>query len=436
MRSLQRVARPFALVATVALLAMAGTVSAQEKVFRIGVLYDLSGPNAASGGRAASIGTQLAIDMINERGGVEGYRIVPVVADAGSSVDTALAEVRRLIADENVDMIMGGNTSRECVALAGTAETAGSFMWITVCIATSVLRDRDLTYVFRPQMDSDEAGEASCRFLMENAGSAMGVEASEIRVAIIYEDGAYGTDVAAANKRACGELGLPVVLKEGFRTNSSDLGGLIGRLKEAHPDVVLHTAYYPDIVVFLKQAAELDLAFDALIGQGAGYAHIDQLVAEFGDDVDFLFNVDPAPAQLIDPATLAPGLGALTEALVAHYREETGHAEVPSHASQGFNNAWIFLTDVLPRAITTHGGVDPDALRQAALETDIAEGGTIMGYGVKFLGPGDAMAGQNKRAFPVVMQYHGGVTEIVWPSELRTIDPVLRLPDGHTFAPN
>ena len=46
----------------------------------------------------------------------------------------------------------------------------------------------------------------------------------------------------------------------------------------------------------------------------------------------------------------------------------------------------------MAQAIKKHGGYDPEALRKAALETDIAEGGTIQGYGVKFFPPGTPMA--------------------------------------------
>ena len=74
--------------------------------------------------------------------------------------------------------------------------------------------------------------------------------------------------------------------------------------------------------------------------------------------------------------------------MVDRYKKQTGVDEVPPHASMGFNQTWIFLNDVLPRAIKDHGGFDPEALRQAALETDIPEGGTIQGYGVKFFAPG------------------------------------------------
>jgi branched-chain amino acid transport system substrate-binding protein len=108
--------------------------------------------------------------------------------------------------------------------------------------------------------------------------------------------------------------------------------------------------------------------------------------------------------------------------------------EVPPHVSMGFNQSWIFFTDVLPRAIKKYGGVDAESLRKAALDTDIPVGGTIQGYGVKFFPPGTPMAGQNERSSPVVMQYNGNDTYVVWPSAIKTKDPVLPLPKGHAYG--
>src|SRR5438094_7238880 len=63
------------------------------------------------------------------------------------------------------------------------------------------------------------------------------------------------------------------------------------------------------------------------------------------------------------------------------------------------------MSEVLPRAIKKHGGIDAEALRKAALEVDLPEGGTMLGFGVKFEGESGPMAGQNDRAFPVILQY-------------------------------
>jgi branched-chain amino acid transport system substrate-binding protein len=237
------------------------------------------------------------------------------------------------------------------------------------------------------------------------------------------------------NESKCKELGMQIVHKEAYSATATDLSALVTKLRRARPDIILHTGYNPDITLFLRQAKEAGLKFSALIGHGAGYSQIDKLYETFKGDVDYLLNVDPVAAQLLDPKTLKPGLGDLTAEMVRRYKAETGANELPPHVSMGFNQAWIFFTDVLPRAIKKYGGYDPEALRKAALDTDIPEGGTIQGYGVKFNPPGTPMAGQNARSTPVVMQYVKGVTKIAWPTSIRTIDPVLPLPKGHAFAP-
>lgn len=422
------------LLAAAAAVVFAGTAAAQDKEIKIGVIYDYTGPFAGGGSLPAAIGTKHAIDIINERGGVEGYKINAIYSDAQSRAEVAINEATRLLEEENVDLIMGVYSSAHCVPMAQRVNAQKRFMWANVCIASAVFKDRSLEYVFRAQVHSDQFGEASCTFLNEVAEEKLGTSPSDLRVAIIYEDGPYGTGVAAGNEAQCKEYGMNVVLKEGYAATAPDLSSLVTKLRRERADVILHTGYNPDITLFLRQARELGLRWKALIGHGAGYGQLDRLLDSFGDDSNYIFNVDPVSAQLLDPSTLAPGLGELIGEMVERYKAETGAQEVPPHTSMGFNQTWIFLDDVLPRAIRDHGGIDAEALRKASLETDIPDGGTIQGYGVKFFEPGHSMAGQNERSTPVVMQYVDGETKIVWPTPLRTADPVIPLPAGHAYA--
>ncbi len=416
-------------VAAILLFASAATAD-----IRIGVIYDHTGAFAAGGSKAAAIGNKIAIDMINEKGGIEGHKIIPIEADAQSKTDVAINEAERLLNDAKVDLLMGVYSSAHCVPMAARVDAAKKFMWANVCVASAVFKDKNLQYVFRPQVHSDQFGEASCSFISENAKSKLNKDAKDIKVAIIHEDGPYGVGVAMGNESKCKELGIQVVHKEGYAATSPDLSALVTKLRRTQPDIILHTGYNPDITLFLRQSKEAGLKFAALIGHGAGYGQIDKLIETFKDDVNFVYNVDPVAAQLLDPKTLKPGLGDLTAEMVKRYKAETKANEVPPHVSMGFNQAWIFLTDVLPRAIKKHGGFGPEALRKAALETDIPDGGTVQGYGVKFNPPGHKMAGQNERSSPVVMQYIKGETKIVWPAAIRTVDPVLPLPPGHAYA--
>ena len=47
---------------------------------KIGVIYDHTGAFAAGGSKAAAIGNKIAIDMVNEKGGVAGHKIIPIEA--------------------------------------------------------------------------------------------------------------------------------------------------------------------------------------------------------------------------------------------------------------------------------------------------------------------------------------------------------------------
>ena len=408
---------------------------AQAEAVRIGVIYDLSGPFAAGGSLACSIGTQIAIDLVNEKGGVGGkYKVVPVNADSQSKADVAINEVERLIGQEKVDIINGVYASAHAVPLAAKIEQQKKILWITTAVSTAVFKDKNLHYVFRAQIHSDQYGQAFAGFLSEHAKARLGMEPKDVKIAIIHEDGPYGVGVAEGTERFGKDKGLQIVMREGYSATAPDLSSLVTKLKRAGADVISHVGYNPDITLFLRQARENGLRFKMLVGNGAGYSQLDKLRATFGKDIDNFCNIDPVPAQLLDPKSLAPGVGDLTKIMVDRYKAKTNANDVPPHCSMGFNQTWVLLNNVLPVAKDKYGGFDAEAVRKAALDVDIPAGGTIQGYGVKFYRPGTQMSGQNERSTPVVMQNAGEHISVVWPTNIKTQDPVLPLPSSSVYA--
>ena len=198
----------------VATMALAGSAMAQGKQIKIGVIFDMSGALAAGGSNASYLGTKYAIDIINERGGVEGYKIVPIYVDAQSKTEVAINETERLVNQEKVDVVMGVFSSAQCVPMAQRLDQAKKFMWANVCVSSAVFKDKNLKYIFRGQVHSDQMGEASCKFLAENAKTKFGKDVGDLKVAIIYEDGPYGAGVAMGNEVNCNQLGMQITLKE------------------------------------------------------------------------------------------------------------------------------------------------------------------------------------------------------------------------------
>jgi branched-chain amino acid transport system substrate-binding protein len=118
---------------------------AEAETVRLGVIYDLTGPFAAGGSVASSVGTQIAIDLVNEKGGVGGkYKIVPVAADSQSKPEVAINEAERLISQEKIDIINGIYASSHAVPLASKVEQQKKILWITTAVATAVFKDKNL----------------------------------------------------------------------------------------------------------------------------------------------------------------------------------------------------------------------------------------------------------------------------------------------------
>jgi ABC-type branched-subunit amino acid transport system substrate-binding protein len=425
------------LIAAGVVLGMAVSAQAQEnqeKKIKIGVIFDLTGPLAGGGSELQYTGVKIMLDHYVKTG-VEGYKVEAVYADAQSKPDVAINEAVRLLEQEKVDMLLGFYASAECVPAAAKVEQLKKFMWITTCISSAVLEGRNLRYVFRPQPSGRQFGLASTGFVAAYSKEKFGKEPKDLRIAIIHEDGAYGVDVASGTEEGAKKAGFNVVLKEGYSATAPDLSSLVTKLKRAHPDVIFHTGYNPDITLFLRQAREVGLRFKALIGHGAGYGVYDKLKEAVGSDANYFFNVDPISIWLTNQQALKPGLAPIVKMIGDEYvKARPGTTIKSAHVGMAASNTYVLLTEVLPRAIKASGGIDSEALRKAALSVDLPEGGTMLGFGVKFEDEKESAPGQNERAFPVIIQYVDDKPYVVWPKSLQTREPVLPLPPSSPYA--
>src|SRR6202171_3347427 len=422
------------LVVAVAALGMAASAQAQEKKIKIGVIYDLTGPLAGGGSELQYIGAKIMLDQYAKTG-VEGYKVEAISADAQSKPDVAINEAVRLVEQEKVDMLLGFFSSAQCVPVAARVEQLKKFMWITTCISSAVLDNKNFKYIFRPQASGDQFGLMTTDFIAQNAVAKFGKEPKDLRVAIIHEDGAYGVDVSKGNEAGAKKAGFNIVMKEGYSATAPDLSALVTKLKRARPDVIFHTGYNPDITLLLRQAREQGLKFGALVGHGAGYGVYEKLKEGLGPDANYIFNTDPISIWLANQKSMDPKLPPIIKTVGEEFdKVKPGVAIRSAHVGIAASNTYVFLAEVLPRAIKQYGAIDSEALRKAALDVDIPEGGTMLGYGVKFYREGDQFAGQNERSFPGVLQYIDDKSYVVWPQGQIQRGPVLPLPAGTTFS--
>ena len=113
------------------------TAGAQE-TWRIGALYPLTGGLALLGNENLN-GARIAVDMINEKGGVLGKKVELVQGDA-STPDKAQSEAERLSSLENLQIITGTYSSGLSYAASQVVERRGGLYWETGGIADGLTK--------------------------------------------------------------------------------------------------------------------------------------------------------------------------------------------------------------------------------------------------------------------------------------------------------
>ncbi|MCK9392514.1 MAG: ABC transporter substrate-binding protein, partial [Syntrophales bacterium] len=353
------------LLAIMLVIAISCPVSsfAQQKEVKVGVLYSLTGAFSPAGGKPGFNGTMIAVDMINARGGVAGkVKLVPVVADTQSNPDVAIREVERLISVEKVPVITGVFASSISQPVAPICEKNKRVFWITISIADTILEDRHQKYVFRVQPRATDWGRTTARFARDNYKNFGYTSPKQMRVAILHEDSSYGVACNRGATEILNQEKMNVVFREAYSHTIKDMSSIILKLKKAQPDVILHTAYFPDLVLFMRQAREMGLKWKLDIGHGAGHANFAELEKSLGTGmVNYLCNVDPKPAQKFPARTANPDMDSLRKEFLDRYQTKHGTRDPETHATQGFAHAWVLFNNVMPVALQKYGKIDAES---------------------------------------------------------------------------
>ncbi len=114
--------RRFAVIAILWPLATGATLAAEP--IRVGAFLAVTGKAAFLGGPEKNT-LELYVAKINEAGGIDGRPIALTVYDTGGQAKEALTYVKRLIEQDKVDVIIGGTSTGETMAVIKTVEEAG-----------------------------------------------------------------------------------------------------------------------------------------------------------------------------------------------------------------------------------------------------------------------------------------------------------------------
>jgi branched-chain amino acid transport system substrate-binding protein len=211
--------------------AVPGVVNSAEPI-RIGITTILSGPTADRG-QSEQYGAQLALNQINQAGGVLGRPVEAFYADNACKPAIGVPATQRLIEQEHVPVIIGAL----CTPVTHAIEPVVQAAKIPLVIATSAGQD----FV-------DRSGVGGNEYLFKTIPSEVDIARGLIRflatkhiksVAVVAEAGGFPQANAVALAKAARDAGMQVTDQQTITPGSTNLAVLLDKLKAGSPDELL-----------------------------------------------------------------------------------------------------------------------------------------------------------------------------------------------------
>lgn len=355
-------------------------------VIRIGSIHPLTGSMAYEG-QALVNSQKIAIDLINERGGIGGKKLELKVVDSLGTAGGAATAAQKLI-NMNVCALTGTYTSGSAQVVSRTAEKFSVPFVVTVA-ASETLLTNGYKYSFRIQPSTVTFSQNFIEYIPS-------IKTDDMKtVAIIYEDSNYGAGIAGYIEKNIEKTGLEIVGMLPYSSSASTLSSEVTKLISLNPDILIPIGYYSDQSLLAKELIDRDVSFPMIMGVANGAFSDAKFTATYGTAADGFFDINYRYNPNSEEA----------DYLLNKYRELYGE-EIPVCAIYGYESIMV-IADALERAGTT----DHEALRNALAETDMTD----------HLLPQEEVifdeAGENINSAGVLIQIQNGKQVIVYPKE-------------------
>ena len=363
---------------------------------KVGVVLPLTGSQAKFG-EIEKNSFMLALEEINAAGGVNGKMIELVMEDDTGKPDVGRSAIEKLITQDQVSVVTGGYSSSVTFAMAAVAQQR-KVPFVVVTGSDDKITEQKWNYVFRLNPPASEYPKALGSFLQEVVKPQS--------VVILYENTNFGQSSSKAFVKDCEEMGLKIMMKEGYEAGAVDFKPLLTKVKAANPDLIYMISYVMDASLLMRQAKELDINPRLFVGGGAGFT-LPEFVKNAGPAAEYVFS-----ATLWTETVPFPGAKEYTKKYADRFKDETEY-----HGAEAYAGMYV-VADALKRA----KAIEPDAVQEALVATDLM---TAFGP-VKFISY-DKKTQQNRLPTYLVQWQKGGL-ETVWPQDLATKPAVFPVP--------
>lgn len=255
--------------------ASSDSAAASGDTITLGVIGPMTGSLAVYGTHVSN-GAELAVEQINEAGGIsvggKTYTLTTESKDDQGDSTECLNSMNALISD-GIQLVIGSATSGCTSAITSVANSEG------VCLITPSGTADSLTtamdYVFRTCFKDSFQGKLAAQYAKDNGYTKVGI--------VYCSADTYSAGLRDAFTAACGDLGLEIVAEESVASMTEvDYSNQFNKMVSAGAELVFTPFYYDVMGPYLVPQAR-QAGFDGIL---LGADGVDNTETTIPDGVD------------------------------------------------------------------------------------------------------------------------------------------------------
>jgi branched-chain amino acid transport system substrate-binding protein len=220
-----------------------GRAWAAPNPIKVGIATDLTGAIGYAGNANANV-AKMVVQQINDAGGLLGRPLELFIEDTASNEAIAVANVRKLIQRDRVDVVLGGITSSMRNAIKDAIVTRGR----TLYIYPQLYEGRECTpFIFCTGPTPAQQCDEFIPWLIQNGGKRFALPSANYVWPHILNE--YARKVIEAS-------GGEVIFEEYYPLDQVEYSATVNKIMSNNVDVVFNTVIPPGVGPFFKQLYE------------------------------------------------------------------------------------------------------------------------------------------------------------------------------------
>ncbi len=255
----------------------AGTPSASPTAvtgpdFKLGVVLPKSQVYASLGESIVN-GLRLYFDKVGNQAGNRRIKMPTTPEDEGTTAEAALTGTRKVVEQDQVDMVVGFVLSNTAAAARNYLDQTKTPTLIANAGANALSRAAKSPYIFRTSFSNWQPNQPMGKYVADNITK---------KVTLLYANYAAGTEQTGAFKETFIPAGGTIIKEITPPLNNTDYSSFITQVRDSRPEAIYVFLSGTDAINFLKQANQVNL-FQSIKVTGSGYFVEQDVLQVIGD---------------------------------------------------------------------------------------------------------------------------------------------------------